>query len=172
MSFNDYINENISKIDKRVYAELNEMLTFDIYNILKGISLCESPIEKLLYVRLYQYVRDFDLLYKTDTKVFMQTKILIKKKTYRLDFLIEVTYKEKCFKLVIECDGYEFHEKTKEQAIRDKSRDRILQINGYTVMRFTGSEIWNNPRKCSSEVLMTLRKIINIEEDLCPFRKD
>jgi very-short-patch-repair endonuclease len=54
-------------------------------------------------------------------------------------------------KVVIECDGHDHHEKTKEQAKRDKARDRRLTKLGYRVMRFTGSELWNDPRKCVAE---------------------
>ena len=44
-------------------------------------------------------------------------------------------------KVAIECDGHDFHEKTKEQAQKDKEKDRILQANGWLIARFTGSEI-------------------------------
>lgn len=81
---------------------------------------------------------------------------------YRLDFLLsmrmrnmrdEETRKKSLIKyLAIECDGHDFHEKTKEQAIRDKSRDRFLLINGIPSMRFTGSEIWNDVNKCFRQV--------------------
>lgn len=50
--------------------------------------------------------------------------------------------------IVVECDGHDFHEKTKEQAARDKERDREIQIAGYAILRFTGSEIHNNPGDC------------------------
>ena len=46
--------------------------------------------------------------------------------------------------IIIELDGHEFHEKTKDQAARDKKRDRVLQRSGYKVYHFTGSEIWND----------------------------
>ncbi len=49
---------------------------------------------------------------------------------------------------VIECDGHDFHERTKEQAQRDKKRDRELQAAGYKVFRFTGSEIWRSRGEC------------------------
>jgi hypothetical protein len=45
-------------------------------------------------------------------------------------------------RVVIECDGHDFHEKTKEQAKRDKERDRLMQTEGYYVLRFTGSELF------------------------------
>ena len=35
--------------------------------------------------------------------------------------------------------------KTKEEAKRDKERDRVLQTQGFWVARFTGSEVYNDP---------------------------
>lgn len=46
------------------------------------------------------------------------------------------------FTVVIECDGHAYHERTKEQAAHDKQRDRYMQCAGFTVLRFTGSEIY------------------------------
>lgn len=55
-------------------------------------------------------------------------------------------------KLVIECDGHEYHERTKEQAARDRSRDRDLNNLGYEVFRFTGSELWRDPWDCADQL--------------------
>jgi very-short-patch-repair endonuclease len=55
--------------------------------------------------------------------------------------------------LIVECDGHDFHERTKEQALADRSRDRRLQELGYTVYRFTGSEIYTDPMKCAEQIL-------------------
>ena len=55
--------------------------------------------------------------------------------------------------LVVECDGHDFHEKTKEQAAKDKARDRALQEYDLKVFHYTGSEIWRDPVKCAREVL-------------------
>ncbi len=88
---------------------------------------------------------------------------------YRVDFQLEgvITYhtvdekmKEHSHPLssflVLECDGHAFHEKTKEQAARDKQRDRNLQMCGFPVFRFTGSEIWRDPLKCAQQSLQKL----------------
>lgn len=56
------------------------------------------------------------------------------------------------FLIAVECDGHDFHEKTKEQAAADKARDRELVAAGITVLRFTGSEIWKDEEKCAQEV--------------------
>ena len=55
--------------------------------------------------------------------------------------------------LAVECDGHDFHEKTKEQAARDKQRDRVLFNAEYPVMRFTGSEIVAGPLRCGKCVM-------------------
>ncbi len=65
---------------------------------------------------------------------------------YRVDFLIVTRQARRDpVEFIIECDGHDFHERTKEQATRDKSRDRRLQSLGYKVFRFTGSEIFRDP---------------------------
>lgn len=76
---------------------------------------------------------------------------------YRADFLL--TYKssnnssvtEK--RLVVECDGHDFHEKTKHQASNDKRRDREMQKLGYEVFRFTGSDIWKDVFSLAQEAI-------------------
>lgn len=56
-------------------------------------------------------------------------------------------------KLAIYADGHEFHERTKQQAQRDRSIDRKLQKLGFVVFRFTGSEIYRNIDKCCEEII-------------------
>lgn len=55
--------------------------------------------------------------------------------------------------VVVECDGHAFHERTPEQAARDRTRDRDLQVDGHFAYRFTGSEIVRDPFKCAAEVV-------------------
>lgn len=69
--------------------------------------------------------------------------------TYTVDFAIHGPHA----KIAIECDGHDFHEKTKEQAAHDKKRDRYLQRNGWRVLRFTGSEIYRDAHACADEVV-------------------
>src|SRR5205807_7453561 len=78
-------------------------------------------------------------------------------KYHRVDFLFlveryesgiydppQVPNAKEHFKFIVEIDGHDFHERTKEQAQRDKSRDRYLNQSGFTVFRFTGSEVFND----------------------------
>lgn len=71
---------------------------------------------------------------------------------YRIDFALRLpSYRFKW--LFIECDGHDFHERTKEQAARDRSKDRDVQQAGYPVLRFTGSEIHKNAAACGQQVI-------------------
>jgi very-short-patch-repair endonuclease len=54
---------------------------------------------------------------------------------------------------VIECDGHDFHERTKEQARYDRRRDREVQGFGLPILRFTGSEIYADAVACGHQVL-------------------
>jgi len=58
--------------------------------------------------------------------------------------------------LIVECDGHDFHEKTKEQASKDKKRDIYLQELGFRVYRFTGSDIWKDPYACAETAIGAL----------------
>lgn len=73
---------------------------------------------------------------------------------WRVDYLFQVLSDAGVTsKLIVECDGHDFHERTKEQAQRDRERDRRMQENGYTIFRFTGSELHRNAFGCARQVL-------------------
>lgn len=71
---------------------------------------------------------------------------------YRPDFLIVGQCEGIVVRVVVEVDGHDFHERTKEQAARDKKRDRWFQTHGYSVLRFTGSEVYADPEDCALQV--------------------
>lgn len=73
--------------------------------------------------------------------------------SYRVDFLVSSRFGAETIRIAVECDGHDYHEKTKAQASRDKRRDRYLQREGYYVFRFTGSDIFNDPKGCAREVI-------------------
>lgn len=67
---------------------------------------------------------------------------------YTVDFLVTRTNRldpSSAKHFVVECDGHDYHERTKEQAARDRKRDRELQTRGIPILRYTGSEIWASP---------------------------
>jgi very-short-patch-repair endonuclease len=78
---------------------------------------------------------------------------------YIVDFLIND-------KFIVEIDGHEWH-KTKAQRYDDYSRSRNLLRLGYTVIRFTGSEVFVDPRKCAVEMLRLVNDLtlLNLDEE-------
>lgn len=128
---------------------------------------CESPIEELLIAALYIQSKigyidihflgssDFPKEAAFDQAVFVHQQVQIGQ--YRVDFLIhDASCPREIAKprfMIVECDGHDFHERTKEQARRDKQRDRFFQAKGFKVLRFTGSEIWADPEACADEII-------------------
>ena len=53
-------------------------------------------------------------------------------------------------RIVVECDGHDFHEKTKEQAARDKSRERDLRSGGVEgACGLPDRMIWRDHKACA-----------------------
>jgi very-short-patch-repair endonuclease len=144
---------------------------------------CESEIENIMLCALIMVgsdkVRNVSFMikgneYNKEENVFdeiiIEPQVIIGK--YRIDFRVkykeitpdfdnEIEYNGKKIpgtkiiekELLIECDGHDFHEKTKEQAMKDRKKDRILQSLGFKIFRFTGSEIYNDPINCADEAI-------------------
>ena len=148
-----------------------EILRYVLADMDTILSQCESPIEELLAGALiiigYENIGVIHILPKYEQFKFgngLDTLVIwpqFQIGDYRVDFYIELwdgyerSWRGKGFaaKLIVECDGHDYHEKTKEQAQKDKERDRILQSCGYQIFRFTGAEIWKDSFKCASSVL-------------------
>lgn len=79
----------------------------------------------------------------------------------RADFLIQCFAphdpRGKRSEIIVECDGYAFHDSSIEQKVRDKKRERELMAEGYQVLRFSGSEIYRDPLLCAQEVIDYLK---------------
>jgi very-short-patch-repair endonuclease len=73
---------------------------------------------------------------------------------YRLDFAL-VNAAAGAW-LAVEVDGHEHHS-APEQVQYDRQRERALVACGWTVMRFTGSEVWRDAAACAAEVIEMLQ---------------
>jgi len=114
----------------------------------------ESPMEALLFAGWELMISYNGVSPGAGLKVEQQAQV----GPYRADFLFTVNEIEtgNPKQLVVEVDGHDFHERTKEQAAHDKRRDRWMAEQHYAVMRFTGSEVWANPFACAEEVISRL----------------
>ena len=122
--------------------------------------MVESHIELALAECLVAYMvlhNDFEncVVFSSEKKTISEKMVIIpqfKIGKFRVDFLICDHRWGMDYWFVVECDGHEFHEKTKPQAAKDKERDRRIQSDGYPILRFTGSEIWNDPYSVAEEI--------------------
>ena len=123
--------------------------------------LCESEIERLMLAELlfcpFGYhagphtIRSPSASISVDGNVLIIPQLAIGR--YRADFAVLIkNFAGDVLQMVVECDGHDFHEKTKVQAQRDKKRDRDMQRAGWQVFRFTGSEIFKDISECVGEL--------------------
>lgn len=92
----------------------------------------ESPIERILYRWFLEYHVHVELQYEIPP--------------YRVDFALPD------LKVVVECDGKEFHS-SEEQIEYDRKRDSFLMSKGWKVLRYTGSRIFLEPTEVVKEVI-------------------
>ncbi len=160
--FNNVEREVWDKLDDRPQQEVSKVAAEAAADSLSLIEHCESPIEQvlLIWVNYMNTVVPF-VRKSSDLVINPQETIQTPNGSYRVAFLLcgqfevyvpdlgDITVE---VALAVECDGHDFHEKTKDQASHDKKRDRGLKAAGYEVVRFTGSEIWANPQNCAQEI--------------------
>lgn len=136
----------------------------------KALVICDSPIEKMLLkgLQVQSFDEDFEFTIGFDPPAaadFGKPAILCVPQLpippYIADFVLfdlKRSKPERCYALVVECDGHDYHERTKEQAAHDRSRDRIMQFEGFEVIRFTGAEIYADAYGCANQIIAFIRR--------------
>lgn len=140
---------------------------------------CESPIEKIMLSALLIAAAERDvegifvehwnfaypgMLNRQHFQCFyIWPQWVTSDGKYRIDFRLHLATfdgiedgfpkQTKSVELLVECDGHDWHEKTKGQASRDKKKDRDLQKLGHTIFRFSGSDIHKDAIHCANECL-------------------
>ncbi|MEB3309581.1 MAG: DUF559 domain-containing protein [Snowella sp.] len=150
----------------------------------KLITVCESPIEEMMLcalcivchenaesVRYRVHEHEFGDLEQILDSFQIEPQAVIEK--YRVDFRLTYSayirdepqgssFQWRSQAVIIECDGHAFHEKTPNQAQRDKERDRHLQKLGYKVFHYTGREIWRDIFKCAHEAVKSIQESVGV----------
>ncbi len=160
------ITNDKAKILDKHYAEdelcqnCNYKLT---HNCLTCIFDLQSPLERKLFLALNKKYIRFEAQYPLNWK---GENISIAGKTYDnpknnfkevltvADFYIE----KKGVKLCVYTDGHTYHERTEEQAQRDKRIDRKLQELGFQVLRYTGKDVNENTDLIVNEIKKWIEK--------------
>jgi very-short-patch-repair endonuclease len=103
----------------------------------------ESPIEIMFGMAMMELMED-------DWELLPQYKW----RRYRIDWALQVPDKPLIF---IECDGNEFHTRPEDVA-RDRRRDVMIRRAGIKLFRFTGSEIYQNAKRCALKIWWEARQ--------------
>jgi len=128
-----------------------------------GAEDLKSPIEQIYYVAetIFRFVNESIIEYD---EPISQHEIFYDNKKYFVDFYHtnesikdlpkyqNSIYPFEPIHVAVECDGHEFHQKTKHQVVKDNERQLALQTMGYDVIRFSGSQIYDNPMLCVKKV--------------------
>ncbi len=141
---------------------------------------CESPIEQLLLATMFargwgpneHTVCNWYSLHEQCTSLgfaatpwllgteqvscfcVLQLPVSFGPTRYRIDFaFIECFPQGKPRMFAVELDGHDFHERTKDQASRDKRRDRAFAAHGWTVLRYTGADVYRDPGAVLDEIV-------------------
>lgn len=158
---------------KRLLSSVIAEVTAE-FESMQGDLPADSPIERLFITalcsacsflptsqRLFIVAEDGEAVerIKVMGKSFVIVEAQKQIENWRVDYLIHAydngwpNRSEGWMRLIVECDGHDFHERTKAQAARDRSRDRRAQDLGIPMYRFTGGEIWNDPLGCAQQVM-------------------
>jgi very-short-patch-repair endonuclease len=157
------IENEVKKLEtaSEVFNVSETILEWEDYYKSKGINF--TPIEKIMYAILTRVCDNFYESYDKSIEIGFRAQPEIGK--YTVDFLVTASFSDTM--VVIECDGHDFHEKTKEQAKHDKERDRWLTSQGYKILRYTGSEIYNDFDKIEKE----LSKLLDVPYGISLFEE-
>ena len=77
---------------------------------------------------------------------------------YQSDFLLDVKTprSKRIVRGTLECDGHNYHDRTPEQASHDRARDRQFQDQGIYVLRYTATDIAEDPKHCARDAINIL----------------
>lgn len=123
---------------------------------------CKSPIEQIFMFafsiyRFSNYGKDFDEGLCLETQFQIES---LNGKNYVADFLLYHEFaKIGSRRLVIECDGHEYHNATKEQVEHDNLRDMDIKESGYDIIHFSGSQLFKYPMKCAEQAYKYFKSI-------------
>lgn len=178
----------MDKVDQTIEAfkqKAVEVAATKFHHLFNFMSVrCESPIEKMLLAAVI-YALEFDSDHETHPYLrpfkFQKSKFAPYEGIYyctqgevdrfRVDMLFRVVsgydpHQEISDRwLAVECDGHDFHERTKHQARRDRSRDREMANLGITVLRFTGQEIHEDAERCAWEIEGLICRLMGFETE-------
>lgn len=168
------VQGNLTEIQGRIWNDFSQTGRSHVDSVVEILTaLCESPIEVMLGSAIYlgtsvalgpleptKMLRIQPHDAGVADEPYSGQWVLVpqyKWDRYRIDFALRTKLR---YPIFIECDGHDFHERTKDDAQRDRERDRAIQGAGIPILRFTGSEIYKSPQACAFQVFTFASKRI------------
>ena len=127
------------------------------YKCKECLFVLQSPLERQLFLELSKSYIKFQIQYplnwyghniSIEGKSYEDSQNNFKEVLTVVDFYIE----KRQAKLCVYTDGHTYHERTEEQATRDRNIDRKLQELGFQVLRYTGKEVKENTAKIIADI--------------------
>lgn len=176
----DSFDNEIENADFYVDLQFTEKKIFTSKEIELMEKYSESSLELKIGLELVKEAIPFVIQYeiKDDFPRQKSKKIIAKP-----EFIILDPYDP----IAIYCDSYRYHQRKKDQILKDKRIDRKLQRHGFKVYRFSETEIVNNIESCIEEIKAQyfgaqhalspnealLKKILKInQEEITDFEKE
>ncbi|PQJ09579.1 hypothetical protein CJD36_016705 [Flavipsychrobacter stenotrophus] len=130
-------------------------------NCVTCLTVLQSPLERKLYPKLLESNIYFEVqfpLNRFGKKAHINNS---EEKDLRLKYADLLTQPDFYLPngrrpICVYTDGHSYHERTEEQAKRDRGIDRKLQELGFVVMRFTGKDV----RESIDKVVGDIRKMV------------
>lgn len=161
------LSDNVASFLKERSAYVSRLFELSIESEIQAEAI-ESPIEQIFLIEWgFQEIQSGD---KFRFYLIPQVSVRHPSGKYILDFRIDfLSSAISDFDLstldvvpepllAIELDGHIWHEKTKQQVEHHKERERFLTSQGWTILRFAGSEIIKAPEKCVLETICLANK--------------
>jgi len=148
----NWYSDIINTLDEQNIISPPEQLFYAHWEIYQQLNYVVPKIYLILQHQIDKYYVDFYL----DFIGFYVNEMIIPPSLNDREVFKGID--QDCPKIVIEIDSHVWHEKTPEQAEKDKQRERYIISKGYTFVRFTGREVVRNPEKCVEEVFVNYYK--------------
>lgn len=153
---------NVEKSILLFYAQKQTELMRDWINLEIQEHKISSPIERvffsaILVLRELHCLNTENILWTDGKLVPIGLEIVpqVSIGKYRVDFLCSYIRSPDDVpkRVVVECDGHNFHDRSEPDRRYEKERDRFIQKQEFKIFRYTGSEILKEPFRCASEVI-------------------
>lgn len=143
----------ISKVKNKVCNEAAQVFAnIWLPKLIKELAVGDSPPEELLALVLEVVL--WDEIHSRRIEIKKQEKVISEKvsaKYYKPDFIIHQL--DTNAKMILECDGFSYHERDPKQFSYERKRTRELQRMGFFVFPFSADELFRNPWAAGLEVV-------------------